>query len=534
MGLRLEVGGIAFEPLSFSVTEEITPITAGDSSGSVGSFQFSVLENDSLSPLLMSGAEVKLADSNLGSTLGTVTGVNWTDNGRVQIECQSRLGKLNIYDVQAQPYVGTLEGAFRYYAGLAGQFADVFVDPAIASRPVAFPGWFGELWFRMKQFAAAQDCEISLVSGVILLRPLRTRTAVDNLNVARSRKYGDTNLARSVEIYHYSNTPITNKLVYPPNGWVPETQVLSVNADEEQTFTLELSASVSSIMAPVMQTFVAQDFNSSSVYTVVGSDGLPIQPAQWTDYGGIVRVTINPDTTSLSVYFKGATGIIGANGEPLTSYSLALGSDFTGNRYSTLRIVGTGVSFDKQLLTLRTGVPDSMTGTEVGVTIDNPFISNLSDAYTAGTRASRWYAGEKMTLSGSVISINRSGDLGDATFVDYQYDQDYWDGYTYGDVEDQIATYAEIYEQYQAEVENDFQNQVFGNTGGARIWDRPSLRWFRIRSGNISRMPITFEAEDDLTHLDVTSTYDGLTYAQERAKFPGFSYSQRDRSGLKV
>lgn len=530
MGIQLEIGGAHFEPENFTVSEEITPIAAGDSSGSVGSFSFELKGVED--PLMLSGKTVSLRDSDKGSTLGFVTGVDWTDHGSVKIDCQSRLGKLNIYDVQAAPFVGTLEGAFRYYAGLAGEVADVFVDPQIATRPVTFPGWFGELWFHVKQFAAAQDCEVSLVSGVVLLRPLRKREAVDDFNISRSRSYGNSNLSRAVEVYHYANRAIYNELVYPSGGWVPETDVITVNAGEERTVTLPLSASVSSIVQPTMQTFVAQDYRASSVYTVVGDDGLPIQPAQWRDFGGEVRVFVGQDTQSLEVYFRGAEGITSSKGEPISSYALALGSDFTGNRYSTLRITGTGVAYNKELLRIRTGIPDSMTGTDIGITIDNPFISTMADAYTAGIRAARWHAGERMVLRGQVTSINRSGDTGDATFPTYQYDQNKWQGKTYAQVESSVSTYATLQDLYWSEVESDFSNQVYGNTGGARVWDRNSNRWYRVRTGQISRGSITIDAEDDLTHLDIEATYTGLSYAQERALFPGATYSERDRRGM--
>src|SRR5690606_17171476 len=143
----------------------------------------------------------------------------------------------------------------------------------------------------------------------ILLRPIRKRIATQNRDTTRSVTTGGDTLARAVEVYQYNNRPITNELVYPPEGWNPEVEVLNVNAGETAEYTLELSASISSFQAPVMQTFVSQGHSSSSVYTVVADDGLPVSPALWEGSGGSVRIEIAEDTSHLLVTLRGATGV---------------------------------------------------------------------------------------------------------------------------------------------------------------------------------------------------------------------------------
>lgn len=532
MGIRVNIGGTTYEADSYTVTEDSTPTKSNDSSGSVGTLTFEIQNVENA--FLLEGKEVSLVDTRRGTTVGFVTEVSEQDNSAVSVECQSRLGRLNIYGVQAQPQVGTLQDAFRYYVGLANQTTDILVDPAIAGRPVVFPGWYGELWFHMKQMAAAQDCELALVSNVILLRPLRTREAIDHRNTSRSRTYGGATLAQAVEVYCYDNKPITNQLVYPPGGWNPEVEVITVGAGEEIERTVELSASVEIIQPPVMQTFVSNDHRTSSVYTIVGDDGFPIQPQQWSDYGGLVTVTIDPDTTSLTVFMRGATGIQSTKGEAVSTFSLALGSDFTGNRYSTLRIVGSGVSFNKQSVNVRTCVDPKLTGTEIGVTIDNPFLSTWDEAYSAGVKAAKLYAGERMVLSGNVTSINQLGDSGSARYPTYEFDQSQNQGRTYAQVQTVNAgqTYQSIEQSYFDIVRDDFDNQVFGNSGGVRIWDRQSRRWFRNRSGSIDTTEVSFSAEDDLLHDDMLGRYGNVTYYQEGEMFQGMTYSQRDRMGL--
>lgn len=533
MGTRVVIGGKPYEVESYSISEDSTPTSSNDSSGSVGTIDLALKGVDE--PFMMVGKEISLKDTMRGSTLGTVNSADETDNGTTRLTCLSRLGKLNIFGVQSQPFIGTLRNAFQYYTSLAEQDYDVLVDDRIANRPVVFPGWEGELWFHMKQMAAAQNCEISLVSDIIVLRPLRDRELKDQYNVSRSRSYGGSNLARSVEVYAYQNEAIENELVYPPGGWQPEVEVLTVNAGEEMERDIELSASVSFIFEPEMQTFVAQNHRTSSVYTVVGDDGLPIVPQQWEDYGGSLTVEINPDTTSLKVKMRGAEGIVGANGDTITTFSVALGSDTTGSRYSTLRIVGNGVAFDKKLLTVRTMIPPERTGTEVGATIDNPFLSTVDDAYAAGIKAAKVYAGEEFKLSSGVVNIERVGGSGVVPYATYGDVEDLNEGESYGDVEDSFEgmSYEEVRQFYQGQSDDEeFENQVFGNVGGVRVWDERSRRWYRARQASLNPGDVSLDAEDDLTYRDFDDLYYTITYDMERQMFPGLSFSERDRKGL--
>lgn len=561
MGVRITLGTSTVEATDYSVEEQATPLAAGDSSGGTGSidFTFPIPDPDlsgtrtdtiwykvnEFGPDILIDLPIRLADSRKGFTLGTVTGANrMDDSGLIQVSCSSRLSELNVYGIQAAPFVGTLGDAFDYYLSLAGIETDLFVDPSIASRSVVFPGWNGELWYYLKQMAVAQDCDISLVSGVVILRPVRARVATRGRDLTRSRDLPTPTLAQGVEVYQYSNREITDELVYPPGGWTPEVEVLNVNAGETSEYTLQLSASVSSIQTPVMDIWVEEDYDSSSVYTIVANDGLVVPVSMWTQYGGSVTVTVNPDTTSLKVVLVGASGLpTTAGNAAATNFSLALASDTTGNRYSTLRIVGTGVAFDKQKKYVRTGVPASRTGTEVGVTIDNPFISTVDDLYRAGTRAAKNFAGVVPGLTGSVVAVNRLGDSGKVNYPTYAEVQTALEAAlpgtpTYGDVQTYYVTtlsrgtYGEVQDYWFEFVQDDFENQVFGNINGARIYDKKSRRWYRIRRGQSSMDRISFTADDDMIFSDIEALHSGRTYAQVQTILDGLTYKQAELAGL--
>ena len=533
MGIRLEIGGAVYEAEEYSVQEDSTPLSSEDSSGSVGTFSFSIPKTPDTQAWRLIGKDVKLLDTRRGTTVGSVSAVSEEDYGALRVECLSRLGKLNIYDVQAQPFTGNLRDAFTYYLKLAEQNFDLLVDPTLVNKQVVFQGWSGELWLSLKQMAAALDCEIALVSNVVLLRPLRTREAVDHRNITRSRDYGNSQVSRAVEVYHYDNRPVQDVLVYPPGGWSPETETISVGSGETLEYPIELSASVSSIQQPVIQDFVLPEYDASSVFTVAGDDGLPINEAQWNAGGGSLEVVINPDTTSLTVKIVGPKGLYNTDKTEILTYQIALTAG-NSSRYSTLRIVGTGVAFNKEVLRVRTMVPDNVTGTDVGITIDNPFLSTLDQAYSAGIRAARFYSGQQMSISGQMTTINQLGDNGSAAYPKYSVDQAQHQGKTYASVKTFYGTktYGAIEQSYYDVVRDDFNNQVFGNAGGVRVWDRVSNKYYRVRASTITASTVDFDGEEDTTYADVAKGITGKTYATDKAQTPGISYAERDRMGI--
>lgn len=546
MGFKLTIAGSEYEAVDFSVQESSSPLGAGDSSGAVGSISFStpypdidVVPNHPLHRYgvnLLVGKEVRLADSRKGFTLGRVTTVRRNmASALIEITATSRLGELNVYNVQATPFVGRLEEAFKRYLELAGVTAGFFVDPVLSGRQVVFPGWNGELWYNLKRMAIAVNCDVSLVSGVIMLRPLRTRVATRGRDIDRSSSVGGGTLAQNVEVVQYNNTPITNKLVYPPGGWSEDVTVLNVNAGESVSETLQLSASVESISQPVMQTFVSRTHDTSSVYTVVGDDGLPITPAAWNSNGGSLRVTINPDTVSLTVDITTPSNLPNKDGKLIQTYGISLSSESSTGRYSTLRIIGSGVAFDKENVLVPTGATERETATEIGVTIDNPFLSTRDEVYSAGLWAARTFDGSSMNLQGSVTAVNRRGDTGGVTLRTYQFVQGLFQGKTYAQVQTGFLgkTYSTVETEINSGTDDDTENQVFGNVAGSRIWDKETARWYRIRNGTMTPAGIQFDAEDDLLHSDVRNFFSAKKYSDMQVLYNGFSYREVDLMGLR-
>lgn len=540
MGVKFTVGGHRVYPESYTIQESSTPLAGGDSSGAIGTIE-ATLDNLPLSPVGMNIEDsFDVIDTKLGSTLGTLREVsdNRESAARYSVMASNRLGEFNI-ETQVAPFVGNLEAAFRYYCSLANLDAGILVDSGIASRQVNFMGWNGNLWNHMKMMATAVGADLNLISNNVVLRPVRLFEAIRNREATSTAGITSTDLALKQEVVWYPTRHVNRGLVYPSGGWNPEVTPLSVNAGETTEVTLDsrknVDASIFSIEPPVAMYEIPREYQASSVYSVVGDDGIPIQPAQWAAFGGSLKAEVSPDTRSIKITIKGASGLVQSNGQPMKVFRIGWASGTSSDQtYSTLRIVGRFVEVKPQSLILPTGVPDYRTGQEFAPTIDNPFLNTLDAAYSAGTRGAGRYAGRRMTISASVSALNKRGETGTANYPPYSFNQSLWAGKTYSQV--QAILGLQTYEQIQAdlydEVSDTFENQVFGNAPGARFWDQESRRYYRIREATTSWGGMDIEGDDDLTYGDMQKFLAGRTYAQVKAHYGGMTYYKATIRGM--
>lgn len=540
MGVMFTVSGRRVHPESYSVSESSTPLAGGDSSGAVGTIEAQVTSLP-FSPSFMNVEEpFSVIDTKLGSTVGTIREVSdgRAEGARYSLMASNRLGEFNI-EAQVAPFSGTLENAFRYYCSLANLDTGITVDPALASIPVNFLGWNGNLWNHMKMMATAVGADLNLISNNIVLRPVRLFEAIRNREVESNATITSEDLALKQEVVWYPTKYVNRGLVYPSGGWRPDVTPLSVNAGETVTVVLDdykdIHASIFSIEAPTPQYTVDQDYEANSVYSVVGDDGIPIQPAQWTDYGGSLTATVGEDTRSIVVTITGAVGLVQADGSPMKTFRIGWASGTASDEtYSTLRIVGRFVEVKPESLILPTGVPDFRTGQEFAPTIDNPFLNTLDAAYSAGVRGARRYAGRRMTVSANITAINKRGNTGTANYPPYAYAQSVWGALTYGGVKAITApkTYGQVSDDFYATVQDDFENQVFGNAPGARFWDRQTGRFYRVRQATTTWGGMDIEADDDLTNGDIQQAYQGASYGLIKTLYSGMTYYKANVKGL--
>lgn len=499
MGTKVTIGGYPFPVRDWRVTEDSTPLAANDTSGSTGSLTVTIsapdpdlehVQDTGMKWLLTFGPNVLLekpltfVDSRWGTLPGKVSAISRPSPRTIQITATTDLTQLNAFNVQTGPYSGTLGTAINTYILKAGVTLTPDIDPSLASRPFRAPGWRGELWYHLKMLAQAHEFDISLQNGRPTFRRLRQNTLMAGVDKNASGDLTVPSLAQSVEVYQWNNRTITNELIYPVGGWTPETEVFNVNAGEISQYNIELQASVSSVSLPVIQEYVSPEHSSSSVFTIVANDGLPVTPEMWEARGGAISLRINPDTRSLTFRVRGATKVPLASGEYATNFSVALASDESGSRYSTLRIVGSGVAFNREKQVFRTGVTASQTGTEVGVTIDNPFISSKDQCYRAGVRAAVQFAGPVPNISKSVTTAFTT-------------------------------------------------SPTLGRLSGARVYDKATARPYRSRSATVTPGGVEGQFEDDLLHSDVEAYRIGMTYGQVEAARAGVTYRDDYLAGLR-
>lgn len=492
----------------YSVIEDSTPTDPTDTTGGYGQFTVGIGELEDTRYL--HGVPINLRISSQGETVGTVRGLGGDGHGAT-VTADSRLAQLNAVRT-AQPVNGTLASVFTYYLSLVGINTGIVVDTSIGSTLVVYPGWSGNVWDQIRKMATALGAEVALVSNNVVLRPVRLRDAETYRNDAPNWNLDSSQMARSIEVYWYDPTPVTNSLVYPTGGWNPEVPILTVGAGETQTFDIPLSASLSSISQPVAQDFVDRYYTASSVYAVTGNDGLPYLAAQWLAEGGSVTATVNADTRSITVT------VVGASGTQFAPYSIAVASG-PSDRYSSLRLVGTGVAYTRNLLTLDSSVDPDVVSVEVGATVDSEFITSLDQAMHTGLWGLKRWGSPRYTISVTSGGINRVGDSGSYRYPTVAEFDAVYSGDLVSDFDAEWSgQQVEDFNAYMISlVSNEFANQAFGNVGGARVPFRDTI--FRIRTATNGSRSITYSAEDDTTVGDFDSRWDGMTVADFDAEW---------------
>lgn len=481
----------------FAVQEDATPIDPSSSAGGVG--QITVGMDDFPDAPRLIG-EIVLTDGSRGKTSGTVRSLSVSD-GALSIVADSVLGKFNTERI-AQPFIGDLGDAIQYYCDLVGVQNDVFVDTTVSSRPVVYPGWVGNAWVYMKQLLAVEQVEMALVFDRVYVRPLRQLIANQDKLTSNGWSLDNASAAHKVEVYYYNHVS-GNQLEVFPLRTQDDPPPYTVNAGETITVTQQLEASLSLVNQPTCIDFVndASYAGTGGVYSVVGNDNLPVPSAQWVAQGGKIEVRITDDPSIIEIQITGASMM------DYSPYRIAMSAG-SGSDYNSLHITGTGVTWNKKLVTLRTGATTATTSTEVGVTVDNPFLTSKQQAYSLGLLTAGSYAGVNYKISGSALDLNRNGDgdaLVQATIADFNLAT--LPGTPISDFNTLWAG-QQIYDfnvYWDEQIKALWSNQLFGNAPGARVLEKEAN--FRITSATTTESTVQFSAELDTLVKDFNSKW---------------------------
>lgn len=517
---------------TYSVSEESTPIVASDSSGGVGQITFSAVDDPSrLGSVLLLDSELTLSDGERGTTVGTITGVTGND-GLLNVRATSRLGQL-VADKTVPGVNDDFDTVARYYLEQVGIDGDIVIDDSLMGIPVIAPGWTGDMWTKFKELLVTIGAEVSLVQDKVVIRPIRQRDAWEANNINVSWNMEQIDLAKEVEIFYYNSQEVIDGLVYPYGGWNEDVSIFSVDTGQVETVNIPVNVSLTSLQQPVVQDYVSKAYGASSVYAVVGNDNKPITAAQWTASNGKLTVAIGEDGQSIDVTMVGGVGAV----SEYAPFRIAVSAG-SGDHYSSLRLIGSGIGFDKQSIILPTGVDPDTIPRDVGVTVDNVFIRTKAQAYDIGTAVAGKWASPTRTISITKAEITKSGEtdtnLNYKTFADFDEYAVAESLTTFGDFDAEWAgqTFGDFDNYWYELVKEDLSLQVFGNVNGSRLqWRRAK---YRIRTAEITESGVSFSAEADTTFGDFDESAAGMTFADFDALYDGLTFADFDAIPLPI
>ena len=485
--------GHASNVINYSYSEGSTPLVPGDESGAIGDVSIEVLNENDASILLYKD-DFYLQDNFHGSVQGSIESVSG-NNDAVTMGGRSRLSVLNI-DAVIPPRTGTIGNIIENVIADLGYTTNILQDVGLSTSTVNAPGYEGDVWVYIKRLCSAYETEVTVIRDYIVIRPTRQRT-IDATNlVDKSWQVQDIELAQTFDVAYYNYTPRTDYLVYPEGGWNSEVQVYSVAFGETTEFELDLDFFLTSVQQPQVFDTVAKDYGTVSCYSVSGNDNLPVSAAFWTDFGGAMSFEILGDGSRVKITITGPTY------EALSPYSISISDGSTS--YSTLRMVGTGMDFNRLLYTEYTGLTEDDTPNVKGDEIDNLAINTLADAKRYALFARRLYSLPTQTFSTSSNTFPRlKGSIPSIFYPTFDdFDDTLATGYSFANFN---SDYTGItFDQFTGALAN-IVPQGFGEVAGSRVQLDDAM--YRVRSSNITPDIISFDAEYDTLFSDLDDVY---------------------------
>ncbi len=495
----VNVAGSWVPAASYSISEHGIPTYAGETTGGVGSATIT-MPSGRVNPNTLKGRSYEIIDEEKGTSGGTIVAVS-ESNGMVTLSCLPRLVRLNIFNVRAEPYGGTLAGAFNKYLDLGKvPVASRRISAEASKINVSIPGWYGELWLHLKQLATAYGFDIQTAGNQIILEPMRVRTMEAMAVMDKSSAWNPVSKATKVEVYRYDAQWVEDYPFYPHN--VSDSNVVNLKAGEPTTTQIELRGSVKNFIEtgptrkyartiiPSYDEKLPVDATTKSSFCLTYGDGTRVTYKQFVNGGGRLKVILNPDSFTATVVGVGPVGVISKQGETVETFNVAIVSG--GITYDALRLRGQGTRVWKTKRTFLTGVDSLEAETDVGVTVDNIFLSTHDQVSNAAVDASTFSSGGRWETSATLDGMIRK--VGDRAEGD----------------------------------------QIIGTMGGLRFFDERSSSFFRVRKASISVDRIDVESADlDNCFGDFKQAYsEAATYADVRADFEGMTYEQQRATGL--
>jgi hypothetical protein len=442
--------------ISYSYSEDVSSLSPDSISGGSGQLTLSAIKQDDSvdfkkSPALLLNNLMTLNDSTAGEIEFRVKKVS-TNNDLVSLTGQTVEARMNVTKI-AQPiggssgYADTLQEAIEYYCGLAGVSPDFDDDllALVSVRQINFIGWEANLWEQLKLLCAStsasatEDIPMEMAVDIdrLKFRKANNRTAnlTDNAS-SISVEVDNFDASKMVKVTMYKTEYLANTVVKEDTelddelGFAQEVSIrdqMQVDAGQTIIKRFTIKASLETVNNPTAVASISSLPYSGTTgeYVVVGSDDLPILPAQWTAQGGSLTVSLtgNPNEIEIKITAPQASELQQA-GDP-NAFSLApykIGTESAGGvDYPALYITGTGVFFERFTQAFYTGAADEYTASLEDTAIDSPFITTRMELASRGIAAAQAIAGPSVAISisnpsdivmnstiGSVIEYDRS------------------------------------------------------------------------------------------------------------------------------
>lgn len=504
MAVDITIGETVFmNATGYTVKEDSTPTDVDDFSAGVGEITYTYPSQPEDS--VRRNKKVTLKDGLQGVVSGLIKSIS-RDEVVTTFSAYARPIAMSVTRT-TKPFRGTLGQAIRYYLSLVDlKDTEIVIDASLENRAVVLPGWTDEVYLRVaKHLCVAQHMEMSFVSDKIVFRPLRMRVAERHRDSTISYSTNESQIAQKVKLNYYNPVWRDRALAYPIGGWNKDVEIFSVDAGATVEFDdVEISASLESIEQPVCVDNIGPEYSASSVYTVSGSDGLPIPPAQWAAQGGSLKVAINKDTRSLKIVLRGAKE------KKYAPYSISVTSG-PGNDYSSLRLVGKGVFLEKKTIEAPTGYGPDQATTEFAGDTENEFIGTSAEAEQHLVRSLNRFGSPTMGISVTTSGINRRGDTGSYAYARIKAFNEKYSGMLISGFNVLWAgkNIRAFNATFRAEILAEFENQAFGNIAGARV--REDDKFYRIRTASNREGTIDYTAEADTVARDHNAEWKGRT-----------------------
>lgn len=454
-------GGVVANSLhAFSYSEEVTSLEPSSLDGGLQQVNASIIGTTSgthSDSRLLINNDMLITDTELGNLNFRVKKVS-KNMDVINLSGDTLTSRLNV-EKQAEPHGGAganLFTAITYYCEL------VSVTPIIDSEfaleleavPVNFIGWKGIVWEKLKELCAAVSASTTDNVGIEMVvegEDLKFRKALQETidlsaqNADLSFEVDAFDAAKSIEIYNYNTSYGVDQVIYDEayyqDGMEEKDKFqnslsdsMQVNAGEVVRKRFKVNASLTSVNSPVAVTQITRTWpepyaGATGEYVIVGVDDIPVEPTQWEGLGGSLKINLvdengdplEPGEIEVVITAPSVPNLPHADNPAevgLSPYKIGLESSGEAD-YPAFWITGTGVFFDKKLETYGTGAPDGYTAKDVGVTIDNIFITNKFDSSSRGVAAAQAACGPRISMNQSVATgVSFGSSVGSLQAVD--------------------------------------------------------------------------------------------------------------------